>query len=107
MKQYGARYATEFTKKQIGVIYRMAKAGELNVEQWIMSNLYDLADYFGYDDNRNVADSERKVLQILEAVFSGKISDAQDLIDAYTADKFARTSAKRQKTLNREMVASR
>lgn len=33
MRNYGANKATEFTKKQIGVIYRMAKNGELKVEK--------------------------------------------------------------------------
>ena len=105
MKQYGARFATEFTKKQIGVIYRMAKAGELKVEQWIMNDLYNLADYYGYDDNRSVADTERKVLNILDKVFANETAGAQELIDRFTADRFDRISRKRQATVKREFVA--
>ena len=105
MKQYGARYATEFTKKQIGVIYRMAKTGDLKVEQWIMNDLYNLADFYGYDDNRSVADTERKVLNILDKVFANETAEAQVLIDSFTADRFGRISAKRQATVKREFVA--
>ncbi len=36
MIQYGANKATEFSKKQIGVIFGMAKRGELKVEKFIM-----------------------------------------------------------------------
>ena len=46
MKNYGANKATEFSKKQISVIYGMAKRVELKVEKWVMSDLYDLADYY-------------------------------------------------------------
>lgn len=105
MKQYGARFATEFTKKQIGVIYRMAKTGDLKVEQWIMSELYDLADYYGYDDNRSVADKEVKVLRILDKVFSNETAEAQELIDEYTTWLFDHISTKRQATVKRELVA--
>ena len=69
MRNYGANKATEFTKKQIGVIYRMAKNGELKVEKWVISDFYDLADYYGYDDNGSVEASERKIKKILDAVF--------------------------------------
>lgn len=105
MKQYGARFATEFTKKQIGVIYRMAKTGELKVEQWIMNQLYNLADYYGYDDNRSVADEERKVLRILDKVFAGENTEAQELINEYTGWLFDHISTKRQAQVNRNLVA--
>ena len=39
MRNYGANKATEFTKKQINVIFAKAKAGELKVESWIMKKL--------------------------------------------------------------------
>lgn len=35
MKNYGAMKATEFTRKQIGVIYSKAKKGELKIEKWL------------------------------------------------------------------------
>lgn len=80
MKQYGASKATEFTRKQIGVLFSKAKSGALKVEKWFMNELYTLADYYGYDDNCSVADCERDVLKILEAVFANDES-AQSLID--------------------------
>jgi len=104
MKTYGARKATEFTRKQIGVVYRMAKAGDLKVEQWIMSEFYDLADYYGYDDNGSVAASEARILEILEKVFAGKAEEAQALIDQYTANTLELISRKRKDSINRNYI---
>ena len=42
MKVYGTYFATEFTKKQINVIYGKAKNGELKVEKWFIRDLYEL-----------------------------------------------------------------
>lgn len=105
MKQYGAKKATEFSKKQIGVIYRMAKNGELQIEQWVMSELYDLADYYGFDDNGSVEASERDIKEILEKVFAGEIAEAQELIDKYTEYNYSLFGKKRQQKLNRNYVA--
>ncbi len=105
MKQYGARKATEFTRKQIGVIYGKAKRQELKVEKWIMSEFYDLADYYGYDDNRTVEDREVDILRILEAVFAGDNVKAQELIDSFTEHVYDLTSNKKRATINRDMVA--
>lgn len=104
MKTYGARKATEFTKKQIGVIYRMAKAGDLKVEQWIMTDLYNLADYYGYDDNGSVAASETKILEILDKVFAGETAEAQNLIDEYTVRTLELISRKRKDSINRNYI---
>lgn len=87
MKNYGARKATEFTKKQINVIWAKAKNGELKVEKWFISELYDLADFYGYDDNRSVEESEKDVLKILDAVFANNAEQAQELINN-TAEKW-------------------
>ena len=38
MKQYGANKATEFTKKQIGVIFANAKSGNLKIENWVIKD---------------------------------------------------------------------
>lgn len=104
MKQYGAMVATEFSKKQIGVIYRMAKNGELKVEKWIMSELYDLADYYGYDHNRSVAHDEGFILNILDDVFNNNLEGAQQRINQWTEICFSNASTKKQRTLDREMV---
>lgn len=103
MKQYGAMKATEFSKKQISVIYGKAKAGQLKVEKWFMSELYNLADYYGYDDNRTVEFSEMEVKEILNAVFANNNDDAQALINYCTEKWFnaygKKTQAKCDRTL--------
>lgn len=96
MKQYGAHKATEFSKKQINVIFAKAKKGDLKVEKWYMSELYNLADYYGYDDSKSVEFDEAWVLRILEAVFSGDNEEAQKLIDSTTENWFNRYSLKAQ-----------
>lgn len=104
MKEYGSKKATEFTRKQIGVIYGMAKSGKLSVEKWVMSDLYNLADYYGYDDNGSVAESEKKVLEILEAVFGNETEKAQELIDKYTEKTFELLSRKNRENADRTRV---
>lgn len=105
MKAYGANKATEFSRKQISVIYMKAKTGELKVEKWVIGEFYDLAEYYGYDDNNAVASMESKILNILNAVFAGEMDKAQELIDQYTADGFQSMSTKAQKKANRTLVA--
>lgn len=105
MKQYGANFATEISRKQIGVIYGMAKRGELKVEKWVMSELYDLADFYGYDDNRSVAREEKEVQSILESVFAKDIEEAQAKIDEFTEKTFALWSKKNQDAADHSIVA--
>lgn len=105
MKRYGANKATEFTRKQIGVIFAKAKNNELKVEKWIMSDFYNMADYYGYDDNGSVEDAEREILAILEAVFSKDNEKAQELIDNYTERTWNLISKKRQNEADRSHVA--
>lgn len=105
MKTYGMNKATEFTKKQISVIYGKAKRGELKVEKWIISEMYDLADYYGYDDNHSIADQEREVLNILKAVFEGTNEEAQELINEWTERMLERCSNKKLAQIDRNMLA--
>lgn len=104
MRQYGANKATEFSKKQIGVIYSAAKRGQIKMEKWVANELYTLADYYGYDDNGMVAFAETKVLNILEAVFAKDWEKAQDLLDAFTESEFNSFSEKARAKLNRALV---
>ena len=104
MKQYGANKATEFTKKQISVIYYKAKNGELNVEKWVINEFYNLADYYGYDDNHSVEEAETKIKNILEAVFSNDLAIAQELINDYTSKTFELLSNKNQAKCDRNLV---
>lgn len=88
MKRYGYMKATEFTKKQIGVIYRLAKTGELKVEKWVISEFYVLADYYGYDYNGSVESCETSILKILDAVFAKDLAETQERINEYTEKQF-------------------
>lgn len=105
MKNYGAKKATEFTKKQIGVIYAKAKAGELKIEQWVVKDFYDAADFYGYDDNGTMEWNERKILLILDAVFAGDLKDAQEQIDRYTETGWRDMSRKGREQACRDLVA--
>ena len=104
MKQYGANKATEFTKKQINVVYGCAKRGDIKVEKWVMKEFYDLAEYYGYDDNRNVESSEVKILAMLKAIFSRDYAEAQRIIDEYSS-QITLYGKKFQQNANHELVA--
>lgn len=104
MKEYGAKKATEFTAKQVGVIYAKAKAGEMKVEKWVMSDLYNLADYYGFDDNHSVESAEREVLTILDAVFAGDTEKAQELLDAYAEKTYSLLGRKSKERLDHTVV---
>lgn len=101
MKQYGANKATEFTRKQVNVVFAKAKSGTLKIEKWFVNELYVLADYYGYDDKCEVERSERQVKQILEAVFDNDIEKAQSLINEAEDDWFNSYSRKTQAKCNR------
>ena len=104
MKQYGANKATEFTKKQIGVIFANAKNGNLKVENWVIKDFYKLADYYGYDYNKSAEQCEAEILKILEKVFDGNFSEAQELIDEYTEKHFELMGRKGQKQADRSYL---
>lgn len=104
MKQYGPNKATEFSKKSLSPLYRAAKAGDLKVEKWFVSELYNLADYYGYDYNGLVADEERDVKKILERVFANDWAKAQELINSATEYWFSRFSPKAQKSFDRSFI---
>lgn len=88
MKRYGANKATEFTRKQINVLYSLAKQGELKIEKWVMSEFYDLSDYYGYDDNGSIERCEQQIKQILDFVFSENMEGAQEAINEYTEQQY-------------------
>lgn len=103
MKNYGANKATEYSRKQIGVIFAKAKNGELKIEKWVISDLYNSADYYGFDDNGAMADYEQRVKQIIEAVFANEIEEAQELIDALTERELKLMGNKRKARLDRNI----
>lgn len=81
MRNYGAMKATEFSRKQIGVLYRAMKVGELKISKDLIGRLYDLSEYYGYDDNKSIEWTERFVLSALENYFAGNIEEAQSDLD--------------------------
>ena len=106
MKQYGINKSTEFTKKQISVLYFKAKNGELKIEKWFLNDLYALAEYYWSDDNRSVEYSEKDVLKILESVFNGEIEAAQVLINETENKWFNLYGKKEQAKRNREQFVA-
>lgn len=101
MKQYGFYKTTEFGKKDIGLIYKKAKNGVLRVEKWFISALYDLAEFYGTDSNRNVEDRETKVLKIITAVQNDKDEEAQKRIIAMANNMFESYGRKKQQKCDR------
>ena len=102
MQTYGMNKTTEFTKKQISVIYSKAKNGELKVEKWVIKELYDLADYYGYDDNKSVEEREQKIMNIINKMFNGE--NVQELINEYTEKNYNLMSKKNQQRADRDYL---
>ena len=106
MKAYAnGMKATNISRKQIGVIFGKAKRGELKVQRFVMSDFYDIADFYNYDDNGNVERAEAQIRRILDEVFAGNDQKAQELIDSYTEALFNQLGINAQKKVNRTLVA--
>lgn len=60
--------------------------------------MYDLANYYGYDDNRTVETAERRVLEILKNVFNSDLETAQNLINE-TSDAFYNSYGKKEQAI--------
>lgn len=104
MKQYGFNQATEFTRKQINVVYALAKSKKLLVEKWVISDLYELSEYYGIDFNATVEMQERFILNILKSVFAKDYKKAQERINRFTEFSFKTYTQKAQLALNREYL---
>lgn len=106
MKQYSnGMKATEFSKKQINVLYGFAKRGELKIEKWVIKDFYDYADYYNFDYNRSAEMAEVEILEILKSMFNGAIKECQALINAYTEKHMELLSIKNQRNADRTLVA--
>ena len=106
MKTYGnGMKATEFSKKQINVLFAKAKKHELQIEVWFMQRMYVLADFYDYDNNGSIAEEEQGIKQILEAVFADDIEKAQMLINRETASTFGSFTEKYQRSFDRNFIA--
>ncbi len=100
MKVYAnGKKASEISKADLAPIYKAAKSGELKVEKWFMSELYNLADYYGYDDNRSMEWSESQVRRMLAE------EDRQAAINELTEKWFRELSNKNKKAADRSFVA--
>ena len=106
MKHYGAYKATTFTKKQINVIFAKAKRGELKVEKWFMSDMYEMADYYGYDFNGNAEQFNDEILNLLDSVFAGNLEKAQQTIDTLEDRHFNLKSNKNQAKCDRTVFVA-
>ena len=87
----------KITRKQIDVIFSKAKAGELNVEKWMMKTLYGLSDMKDLPYTTYV-----EIKHILDDVFSGNISNAQRLINEMTEEEYKKVY--KYNELDRNMV---
>lgn len=106
MREYrNGKKATDLNKEQVGAIYRLAKSGEIRLEKWVAKNFYDIADYYGYDDNRSVESAEFKILKIVDAAIAGDIEKVQELVDKYTEATWALMGRKGRERASRELVA--
>lgn len=85
------------TRKQIDVIFSKAKAGELNVEKWMMKTLYQVTEIGSLPYTTYV-----EIKHILDDIFSGNISNAQRLIDEMTEEEYKKLCKYHE--LDRNMV---
>ncbi len=85
------------TRKQIDVIFSKAKAGELNVEKWMMNSLYRMTEMGSLPYTTYV-----EIKHMLDDVFSGNISNAQRLIDEMTEEEYKKLC--KYNELDRNMV---
>lgn len=85
------------TRKQIDVIFSKAKAGELNVEKWMINSLYRMTEMGSFPYTTYV-----EIKHILDDVFSGNISNAQRLIDEMTEEEYKKLCKYHE--LDRNMV---
>lgn len=101
MKKYGVNKSTEFSSKQIGALFHKAKDGELKIERWYINHLYNLAEYYGYDDNGSVEKEEAEILHILDLMFKGELEKCQELIEKEEEKEYNLLSNKAKKTASR------
>lgn len=105
MKTYSnGMKATEFTTKQIGVIYHLAKQGKLSVEKWYMPHLYDMAKFYNCDFNKSAELEENCILSIIDSVLLNDLESAQENIDNETEKLYNQLSIKKQNKCNRCFV---
>lgn len=79
------------SRKQAGVIYRNVKQGTVEMSQRAVSAMYDLAGrtFERWERGTDLYDAEQALVGMLlnavDAIFAGRIEDAQSNIDAFAA----------------------
>lgn len=81
-------FKSDFKRSQAAYIYKLAKDDKLQIERWLMSEIYDLTSYYGYDDNRSVERFENKVKFIYSFLEEKDFEGAQEIIDELTEDEY-------------------
>lgn len=106
MKAYanGMKSST-VSRKQVGVLYGMAKRGEVKIEKFVMADFYDISDYYGYDDNRTLENDESSLKEMINLAFEKKYDELQEAVDKYSEKLFHSFSKKRQQESDRSLVA--
>lgn len=106
MKAYAnGMKATDTSRKQVSVIFAKAKCGELKVENWVISLLYKHAEFYNFDHNGSVELEERTFVKpLVDAVFGGRIEDAQSIIDDFTENLEKNYSTKFVRNADRNLV---
>lgn len=102
MKRYGQNKATEITRKQVNIVFAKAKTGELKVEKWMMKRLYELADYYGYDDNGSIEQQETDAKEIINSIFEN--GNTQDIINTKQEKWLKRLGLKEAKEIDRNYI---
>jgi hypothetical protein len=105
IKHYGARIATGFKGKDItDSVKDAAKRGKISIKQYMLSEMYDLAHYYGYDSNGGARHEAEMVANIINAVNKGNYKNAQRGIDVYEMHLEGVTPRRRKEHWNRAKV---
>ena len=74
-------YYTFISRKQIGVIFKNWKNGNLNLDEAIIKFLYDhCSEVRGYKNNNNFEDVLVRVKDGIEKTFSNNFKEAEEVI---------------------------
>lgn len=95
----------KFTKNQVNTLFGSAKRGEIKIEKWIITRLYDSvkeSEYYvsPYSDFK---DENEMVKNVVNAIFNKDFENAQKEIKNYM-DKF-NFNTKLMKKVDRTLIA--
>lgn len=96
---------SRLTRKQVNVVYANAKKGNIRVEKWMISQMYELADETEQiiDWNGSIGSKLDKCRMILDAIFANDYEKAQRIIDwAFDINLYGRKTVER---IDRTVIA--